>query len=384
MNSSIHTFTYSITCPDKIYNQIYYSLDGLCKQKHSNLHHKEAKKCLSNNSYIKRTYYTHILQDQGINNILLIKLETSDGMTVKNTLQLLINPNKLSGERIHSYTHIIDSSKLSEIPCLIKNLFSQILPEIDFSSLTENGKYNRIDYCMNFWFESQEEAKEYMKLLKKAQIPSGLTPLTFRDTKQHRNIPGKHDITLKCKSYELSMYLKQTQMKSKKTKYKYPQEEIENAYGQLRIELRTSRRKLYHEKKSNHCSEDELITNPDKISMKTFCRKLYKMYGSGDFYRFRDAYLIIENSHYQNRVKEEMLNILSAVSRKRSLDPSQNQLDRKYIKKYLPYFNDIDLSPITIPEKSLHDYYPNPYKYMAGLSAIYIKRSDITLREDAD
>ena len=49
---------------------------------------------------------------------------------------------------------------------------------------------------------------------------------------------------------------------------------------------------------------------------------------------------------------------------------------------YLPYFNRIGLSPITIPEKSLHDFYPNPYKYMAGLSDTYLKSSDIMLRKD--
>ena len=90
-------------------------------------------------------------------------------------------------------------------------------------------------FCPN----DQKTAEVYLYLLKQAKIPHRFNIEKRYNQKQKRNTPEAFAITISCKSYELSIYLKYPQLQIKHAQgYLDDQQELNNALGQLRIELR--------------------------------------------------------------------------------------------------------------------------------------------------
>lgn len=60
---------------------------------------------------------------------------------------------------------------------------------------------------------------------------------------------------------------------------------------------------------------------------------------------------------------------------------SKNGFDYTYLKNHMRYFNELDLSPITISQKSFkrcgENFFPNPRKYISGETAELLRTSDI-------
>lgn len=82
------------------------------------------------------------------------------------------------------------------------------------------------------------------------------------------------------------------------------------------------------------------------------------------------------------KVKKELLEILKVVNAPKSgLDISKNGFDYIYLKSHMRYFNELDLSPITISQKSFkrcgENFFPNPRKYISGETAELLRTSDI-------
>ncbi len=366
---SVHTFTYIYTCSYADYIRLQKDLQSYLKKRQDRLYPTEWD--IAESSIKIKALTTHFFRQEGINDITFERILNSSGEIRGHYIKFLVNPRRLLGYEENPFTELIDAERLIEVPGAIDRIIKKFC--MDTQSVTRYGKFHRIDYCTNFWFQSQGEVEEYMKLLKKARIPKRFSLHKIYDPIQHRKKSGKYDITLHCKSYDLSIYLKQPQMISRKNDYKYPEDEICHAEGQLRIELRSSRRKLYHLKKSQNCTEDELLTMPDSRSLNTILKNLKHMYGAGDFYCYSEAQKIIKDSDYTKKVKDKMLDILFTVKTTRSLDSEKNGLDPDYLSKNMKYFNDLLLSPITIPKKCIHNFCPNPIRYIIGYTNDYLK-----------
>ena len=147
-------------------------------------------------------------------------------------------------------------------------------------------------------------------------------------------------------------------------------QELTNAFGQLQIELRERRPKLLSDKKKCHCTESELLDGSNIRPRETICNLLKQMYGTGDFLLYNDAREQIANSHCSKEVKRKMLNVLCEVKKGHGLDPTKNHLDPDIIAAVIFKFNELDISPITLPEKRAQycdeDIFPNPLKYVTG------------------
>lgn len=366
---SIHTFTYVYSCNYLTYTRAADQIAKYAKINNCSFYLETYTNQRESLTIQSRT--THVLRKDGINKITLQKFQTASCTTCKYRILLMVNPRHLLGYKDHIFTEIVEPDKLPLVLDAMNFVLKKINPA--FPDIIHEGHFCRIDYCTNFWFESQEIANEYMKILKKARIPSKFSLEETYSPTQHRKIPNMDDVTIQCKSYELSIYLKQKQMISRKDDYNYPNDEINHAAGQLRIELRTGRPKLYYLKHSNECEEPELITMPSELALHTILKQLKHMYGSGDFYRYSKARSIILESDYTQKVKEKLIDILDTVNKKRSLDTQKNGLDPDYLKKYLKYFNRLALSPITLPEKSINEFYPNPMRYIIRNTDVYQK-----------
>lgn len=226
----------------------------------------------------------------------------------------LINPRILTGESTRLYTRVVEKTQLKTLPDTVASTLSKLCGFIE--DMVTTGKYRRIDYCCNLWFNSQETAEIYLYLLKQAKIPKAFELKKYFNSKQKRKTTEPYAITIACKSYELSIYLKYPQLRAKYNSGDLNDpDELANACGQLRIELRERRPKLLADKKKYSLSEPELLNGSNPRPIETLCRIFNTMYGSGDFLLYEDAKEKILNSNYHVKVKKRMLNILETVKK---------------------------------------------------------------------
>lgn len=374
---SVHTFTYFYKCSDKTYYGLF---QYLAEKPDCNFKKHRKKKCTK---YVTRSFHS-----LGFNRIEFVDcmIPNQDYHVYK--IKFTVNPRILIGETKNLRTRIIDKDYLTQLPDILDNAICEITGP--FKNQLVHGKFQRIDYCLNFWLNSQETAEEYMRLLKKALIPYPFELKKILNSTQHRYVPESHAITLTCKSYELSLYLKLPQLIEEINNLEndtIPPEyapELANARGQLRIELREYRCQLRNNKKKLHCGSDEshFLNGLNTLPFTTLCQRLKSMYGTGDFYLYEDAKDIINQSGYGKKIKKELLEILKVVNtKKRGLDTAANGFEYNYLKSHMRYFNELDLCPITISKKSYkrcgEDFFPNPLKYITGDNNELLLDSDI-------
>lgn len=378
-NISIHTFTVTYSCDNKFYNALLRCVTEYIQKNNKTCYPREWTS--TQNTKIKiKTFSTNSLREKGINEITFKTIyaeasSTSDLATIARYVLLLVNPQKLLGKDQFYITEIVKQSNLDKICKCIDFILSELCPHL--SAFSSHRKFSRIDYCTNLWFLSNDIAQEYLRLLKAAWIPYNFSMDERYDPIQHRQVPGKYDFSIKCKSYEFSFYLKQKQMLSRKSDFNYPDDEIAHADGQLRMELRANRRKLHRIQKTSMYTEEALITEAPNLSIPTFSKNISYMYGSGDFYSYSEAKNIIKHSPFSKKAKEQLLYILKEVKKYRSLDPDKNGLNPQKLRRYIKeYFNVLGLSPITIPKRYSFDYYPNPLQYIFKNNTYYLKSND--------
>ena len=374
---SIHTLTYRYRCSF----QTYYGLFQYLVQNRNCIFTKHKHKTCEK-------YTTRTLHPLGFNRIEFIDCMIPDRDYHEYKIKFTINPRILTGQTSQPRTHIIAKEQLSQLPDILDTAIHDLCSP--YKEQLTDGKFQRIDYCCNLWFIEQELAEEYMRLLRKALIPYPFELEKILSNSQHRYIPEPNAITITCKSYQLSIYLKLNQLLDEITRQEngiIPSEhvsEIENAIGQIRIELREYRSQLRINKKKIHCGNDEafLLNGSNTHPYTTLCKRLGSMYGTGDFWLYDDARDIIKESDYKPRIKKELLEILKVVNAPKSgLDISKNGFDYIYLKSHMRYFNELDLSPITISQKSFkrcgENFFPNPRKYISGETAELLRTSDI-------
>lgn len=328
-------------------------------------------------SYIKYTTYDY--SPLGINRIEFMDYKHQYYQHLY-YISFLINPYILTGQSTQLYTRIVEKAQLKTLPDTVTSILSKLCGFIE--DIANNGKYRRIDYCCNLWFNSQETAEVYLYLLKQAKIPQSFELKKYSNPKQKRKTTEPYAITIACKSYELSIYLKYPQLRAKYDSGDLNDpDELANACGQLRIELRERRPKLLADKKKYSLSEPELLNGSNPRPIETLCRIFNTMYGFGDFLLYEDAKEKILNSNYHVKVKKRMLNILETVKKGRGLDPEKNRLALNIITKTMPYFNKLDISPITISQKKYEycgiETFPNPLKYITGKTLSLLDDTDV-------
>lgn len=367
---SIHTFSLIIKYDKEIYKTLSNILENLAAGNVQKDHYSFEKNGLPLTLGIK---VYKCFRNLGINRVTVETIYTQDRdipIPIDSKMYFVINPKHLLGDFQQPFTTIISPELLPKVSEKFNDFLHKIAPTLP--DITDKCILSRIDYCFNFWMNSQEEIEEYFQLLKANRIPAHFKIKKIYNRKQHRKTKRKGELTLECKSYELSFYLKKIQL----SKAEYCEsEELENATGQLRIELRYKRKKNYQEKQKLNINEEwELLEVKDP--QETLLKKLKKMYGTGDFYRYQNAIAIIEDSPYSLKVKDNMRWVLNITKRSRNLIKAETLYGKEFVNKTMRYFNNLNLSPITIPTRSIHNYYPNPIKYIMGESAEYLRKDN--------
>lgn len=367
---SIHTFTYTLPCSKEVYTTFITQL-------------KESCQLIPYNNESVTTYTCTNFYSIGLNRIEFKKILLPTN-NYKYCIVFLVNPLNMVDNPDILYNQIINAANLKDIPELLKDTLSHL--SNDLNIIYNDGKITRTDYCFNLWFLNQVFAELYLhNLIKMANIPKRFTEKQVYSSTKHRKVGESYALTISCKSYEFSIYLKHSQIKEHNKrchKEIYDKTTSKDSKGQLRFELRSKRNKLYNDKKSQNLSELELISGKNQNPISTVQNLLRQMYGTGDFYTYNRAREIIQNCSYLPKVKKNMLRLLEAVKIHRTLNYSvlhehDDTITREWFKQCMKHFNYIDLSPITLPNKCPLKYFPNPVEYLLGHSSEHLKKTDV-------
>lgn len=281
-------------------------------------------------------------------------------------LQIKVNPRMMFHKDAHPFVYIADAED-------VRNSLDRVQDFLDMTDINEVSKeyfhIQRIDYCANIRLRSRDEVEEYMRLVRKGLCPYSTKRKEEYSKTQRRLIPTRNSFTVFCKSYEFSIYDKQSQMMGEKDKYKA--EDIAEAEGIVRVELRINRNKIQYEKRKCDCkSETEYLMNTAEISERLLDKYLRECFGTGCFVKASKAEEIIWESRYKDKTKERMCRIVRDTA-KGGLQNASLHYEKKYKSFYnmMGRFNDLGISPITIKQRSEIECLEHPIEYIKNRNA---------------
>lgn len=312
------------------------------------------------NIYQNKIIYVGIAQRFGFNTVtLLISISTKNQMQ-QYWLEIKINPRYLLRKDDHPFAYI--ASKEDCEKCL--KYVDAMLQELDISSVDKNSFYiKRVDLCYNFRLSSKEDAAEYLELLQKGLYPYKFNRMTEYSLSGRREIPTKNSFTVHSSNIEFAVYNKYLQLSDED--YKYPPEEIKEAEGMLRVELRIKRPKVRHCKnkyKLDH--EEDFLYCISQISENEIFRYLKMCFGTGKFLKLKYARKVIDGSNCKNKTKKDLYELLDMVKGKHTLQDAKIQLGPIEFPKRMKKFEELGISPITLSKRSKHSEFENPIYYI--------------------
>lgn len=348
-NYSIHTFTFRAKLNRENQNSIKEKLIQLSKKKNKGCY-QEGKETYKITNY-------NAASDFGFNTISLLKITSGDDFK-SYWMDVKVNPRWMFHRDDHPFVYIANQDDL--IAC-----YKQLGWFLKEAKITEIGcdvfYIQRADYCVNIDLEDRKRVKAYMRLLKKGAYPYKSIRRMENSKTGKRKIPTKDSFTVYTKRFEFSIYDKYAQLS--KEADKYSEEEMQEAEGMIRIELRVKRSKLRYDEKKNGCDRTlEFLVLAGEIAEGNIPRYLKKAYGSGKFVKLEKAKEIIEASGCKKKSKNKMVEILEKVSRG-NLQEVKDSYGKDF-PKYMKKFNELGISPITIEKRSPFSELENPLYYI--------------------
>lgn len=276
-------------------------------------------------------------------------------------LQIKVNPRMMFHKDAHPFVYIADADDVRNI----LNRIQDFLDMTDIHGLWKECFYiQRIDYCANIRLGSRYEVEEYMRIVRKGLCPYPTIRKEEYSKTQRRWIPTQNSFTVYCGSYEFSVYDKQSQMMGERDKY--TAEDIAEAEGIVRVELRVKRNKVrYEKKKSDYESEIDYLMATSEISERLLDKYLRECFGTGCFVKASRAEEIIRESSYKDKTKEHMCRIIGDTA-KNGLQKVSLRYEKKHKSFYgmMRRFNSLGISPITIKQRSEIECLDHPIEYI--------------------
>lgn len=349
---SIHTLTFRVRLTKRDRDSIKEKLIKLSQEKRTGYYEKK-----SGDKAVYKTINYNVASCFGFNMISLLKI-TFKNENTSYWMDIKINPRRMFHKKDHPFVYIAD---IKDLVSSYKKI-DQFLKEAKINEIDSEAFYiQRVDYCVNIDLGNQKHVKEYMRLMKKGAYPYHSERRTEYSESGKRNVPTVDSFTVTSNSFEFSVYDKYIQLK--KEKDKYPEEEIQEAEGMIRIELRVKRSKIrYDGKKGGYKDAQEFLSHAGDIAGKNIPRYIKKAYGNGKFVKLKKAKQVIEDSRYKKKTKEKMIKILDKVSK--SNLQKVKLLYGKDFSKYMEKFNDLGISPITIEKRSGTGEFPGPLYFI--------------------
>lgn len=227
----------------------------------------------------------------------------------------------------------------------------------------------RMDFCVNARLENQEQVKAYIKIMKRANVPSKLELYEEYDKVSKRQKPMKDDFTVWASEYvAVSVYNKYAEMKKQK-KSVFPESEINRVDNIVRIEIRCMEGKIRALKKKFGIETiREFMRNAEEIGDYLYKYYLQKMLGTGSIYSLKKALERIDMSGYKQSNVEILKEFVITANQQRSAADAVKifkQTDgKKEVKRIISMMNLIETNYVTAPNDTVklfkHGYIPTP------------------------
>ncbi len=299
------------------------------------------------------------LEKQGIKRIEFVIIRGVDGAIYNVYLTAIVNPRKLLGYEKYRDVCIVPERDLGKI---CEKLVAELV-KLGFNEVCIlECHLARIDFCANFQMENQKQAERYLKILKKGRQVYGMHWKKEYDSIGHRQSFPDNEATQMGENNDMSIYLKAAQMEENR-KY-FDLSEIKMAEGQIRIELRTFRRKIHYlEKRFDAYSTSEFLACASEIGSKYMMKYLRLIYGEGRILKRTKALNVIWNSKKSAESKALMERVVMET-KTHDFDFAWQNATEEERRKILPLFNSLGISPITIPDSWEEEYFENPLWYI--------------------
>lgn len=225
---------------------------------------------------------------------------------------------------------------------------TKLLPKLANCSL------KRIDFCFNALLDNREQVKAYIRLLKRADIPSKMKVRTDKNKllKDGFTVYNKNTI-------EISIYDKYKQIKKENNKKTvFSDEDLKRAKNILRIEIRCQDKKIKElQKKYRIFTIEEFFEYSDKIGHELYTYYLPKFFGTGEIYTLGEAKERIKISEYRKPTIEFMKEFVSYCNSSRHGFLATKEFNNLYgkdkVKRIKEKFDEIEASYITIPRRDM-------------------------------
>lgn len=313
---------------------------------------------LSNNTV---TIYRNLtLNEIGLNEIRLKKVKVDSKYKFKNKyLELLINPAKILNKN-----NPIAIFKEEDINNLIEKLDNILSYNFRFNNTScINWQVKRIDYTRNINLNTIDLynkndidlAELYIDLFRRADTSNLKVPYNLRSK---RRTQTKGSFRLSNKSITINFYNKFDERKNKK---KF--DEMEDAKNILRLEIQCNQPKINNIKNKNKWDYNILLNYLDpQIAHETLYKYYKKIIGEGDYYKLTDAIKIINNSKFRTDKKENLVEILKLINKKRSVTRAREEFKNNIkFNQYLKDIRGLNINVVTIPERWNVRFLPNPW-----------------------
>jgi len=231
----------------------------------------------------------------------------------------------------------------------------------------------RIDFCLNIPLNDPALVKLYIKLLKNYHSYKGFQMLQLQD-KDGIDYPHENNTILRCGSVTLYVYDKYSEMNSKEI---YPEEDIDQSHGVLRVELRLSNAKIYHEKQRLEIESTIDFLNASKaIAQDKFEKYLKNLFCEGGYYSYEKAIEIIDESECTPKTKDRLKTLIGYVSNRHGMVPAIDAMmlndgyNPRKIDNMIEKLNELGVNPVTIPRRDKAEYLPNLLEFLQHESDI--------------
>ena len=343
INSSIHTV--------ELYKRVCYS---------EQLALSRTMKRLGVPSYSKGHGFIYVLEGResaGITSIgLFSHYSKALGYNVDFHLEIALNPMRAVCDTAQKNAKAIS-------PDLLPDALAEVLFSADQMfrlDLLDDVSLSRVDFCTDLKFDRQEQADEYIRLLKKVPCKRVLREVLHWDGTQRRWVPYSESKLVRCSSYEFQIYPKQPQILTRGLSG------AEYAKGVVRIELRAGRKKLksLHYKYAallnpceNWCQELMVMAG---LSGKIIEGMMIDMLGTGDFYPMKTILQKIDASGFYACTKQQMKLVLDYFPLHSSGEDALKHLglSQKQWREVVNHFSKIGCCPIPIPTRACQPWYP--------------------------
>lgn len=340
---SMHTVTFRMEVPKREWNCFKEMLAMELKKASGNIYNYYKKG--------KRVHY-HATGRWGYMHITMFR----DMEHKKNFIDLKVNPRTLVDVRC-PFAYIASHEDIVRCKERVRNF----LKTVDADDLEIRRFYiKRIDYCVNIRLNNMDEVDCYIQLMKKGRFPYSAKPRLEYSQTQKRRIPAKNSFTVYSDSFEFSIYNKYRQLEQ--SHREYSGEDMQAAEQMIRIEYRAERGKVLREIKKHGCSDpQDFLDRTAEIAAENIPRLIQMCFGSGKFVKYGEAVARIEATAMKQKTKEKMKGMLMNVVRHSLAYEQENNPDYS---KLMKRFNELGISPITIPGRSEFPCLENPMTYI--------------------